>query len=73
MECPKCHKEMRRGFIQTTTSGGLCWVKKIHTVRPPYVDEEYMELATTHLILPTGIPGFNCVDCKIVVGDYSDI
>ena len=69
MRCPKCSKEMERGY--TTADRGLSWQidkkKRIITLNKEYLISIFDGLFRTRLH-----PSWNCGSCKLVLIDYTE-
>ena len=71
MNCPKCNKEMKSGYIRTTGRGGICWVNE-KTAGAPAADPGFEVLGKAKYFAPCCIKAWKCPDCRIVVADYSE-
>ena len=68
MQCPTCHQEMERGFVQS--GNVMSWTKRIHKVSLLPRDGEV--LLWQNWLKPSAIPASICKDCKTIMMDYSE-
>ena len=69
MECPYCHKEMRKGRIQTQGGVTLFWVPEGRDVKFASQSTESVRLGKCSFWKAPSAESWYCPDCKKVITD----
>lgn len=73
MRCPKCGREMDKGFLQSDWKNNIEWVSKILPFGLGYWKEDGVNVSQQMPIGVTATPAYICKNCKIFVGNYNEI
>lgn len=73
MKCPKCGREMEKGFLQCDWKSSINWVSKVLPFGMGYWKQDGINVAQQMSVGVTTVPADICKNCKIFVGDYNDI
>lgn len=68
MDCPKCGKEMKAGFLQT--GGIIAFNERRHMVSLNPKDPEDV-MIFKKAFASADFPGFICKECGLVIFDYN--
>ena len=70
MNCPKCGKKMKKGFM--ASSGRVAWnAEKLHFCISPFDDEETGKTVIIPFKLTiNNVESYICKDCRITVTKY---
>ena len=70
-KCPRCEKEMKKGFIQSGTR--LAWVPKVSKVSvEPSLNKESVLLSKQNRFSINYVDAYLCEQCKRILVDYSN-
>lgn len=71
MKCPKCEKDMRIGYLQST-GRRIIWDTKKHSILLEPSNDGII-ISETFINVSTVDPAYCCKDCRIIVFQYEDI
>ena len=69
MKCPKCGKDMKAGYLQTTKI--IAFNKQKHKISLNPENEDDVMIARK-AFAGTDFPGFICKECGLVLSDYKN-
>ena len=73
MNCPKCGKEMEEGYLQSDWKESIGWVSKLLPFGLGYWKKDGINVSKPMPVGVNAVPTHICKNCKIFVGDYSEV
>ena len=71
MKCPKCGREMEKGYLQSDWKNSISWVSKLLPFGLGYWKQDGICVSNEATVGVVAVPAHICKSCKVFVGDYS--